>query len=365
VVGLAGDSNSRIASGRRGGPCLAPPVGPSAAALVDALTEPTSVILSVLQSGSLRDYAGRPTIRFGWIALDWLDRSIQWLDEHGTHPYWLVEEFERDEFRARFARTCDRIASHRIVIQEASVSMRTLFFRPFAVFAGVCVSAALSMPASALQAQTRSSTPADAPGKPATGLAGTWQSANTLVEITTDGTLLVGEVLYRYTVQGDTLTLIGVDGSVPVPFQLNGDRLTVSLNGQITVMQRVVPGQTAPGSAGGTAPAELAGKWCYFSNVNATSGGGSMSDECFTMGANGTYSYHRESSMSGTYGSTASAQNDGGTWELNGDRLTVNSRSAGTSVYTLVKKNHPKNHDPMLCLDGRCFVTYGPKPPWR
>jgi hypothetical protein len=45
--------------------------------------------------------------------------------------------------------------------------------------------------------------------------------------------------------------------------------------------------------------------------------------------------------------------------------LTVNSRTAGTNSYTLVRKNHPKNNDPMLCLDGRCFVTYGPKPPWR
>lgn len=247
--------------------------------------------------------------------------------------------------------------------------VRVVKARPAAVCAAICVIAGLLVAAPALWAQTRGAAPPASGAKAAAGLVGKWQSPDSVVEIKADGTLLIDQVPYRYTVQGNVLTLIGIDGSVPIPFQLAGDRLTVSLNGQLVAMQRVVAGAAAPGASGGATAAELSGKWCYISNFTANNGGGLMSDECFTISPNGTYSYHRESSMSayapGAYGATASSQNDAGTWSLQGNRLTVNSRSAGTSVYTLEKKNHPKNRDPMLCLDGRCFVTYGPKAPWR
>jgi hypothetical protein len=254
------------------------------------------------------------------------------------------------------------------------VNVRAIARLLSAISGAVVLSGGLWMSASALEARAGRQTAPQAPVKPASTLVGTWQSPDSVVEIKADGTLLINQVPYRYTVQGNVLTLIGVDGSVPLPFSLAGDRLTVAINGQLTVLQRIVagqntPGATAAGAGSATTPAELAGKWCYFANFNANTGGGSMTDECFTINANGTYSYHREASMSanapGIYGGTASAQNDAGTWSLNGNRLTVNSRAAGTSTYTLEKKNHPKNHDSMLCLDGRCFVTYGPKPPWK
>jgi hypothetical protein len=29
------------------------------------------------------------------------------------------------------------------------------------------------------------------------------------------------------------------------------------------------------------------------------------------------------------------------------------------------KRNHPKNkRDPMICLNGECYVTFSNKPPW-
>jgi hypothetical protein len=119
----------------------------------------------------------------------------------------------------------------------------------------------------------------------------------------------------------------------------------------------------------GNEPGELVGKWCYFANFNAVSGGGRMTDECFTVYPNGTYEYHRETSASAyapnVFGSTVSTQNDSGMWKLSGTTLTVISRTQGTLNYTLEKRNHPKTNDPMLCLDSRCFVTYSPKPPWR
>ncbi len=201
-------------------------------------------------------------------------------------------------------------------------------------------------------------------------LVGRWQGEESVLQINADGTLLIDQTRYRYTVAGNEITLIGYDGSMQVPFKLEGDRLTVLFAGQVVTMQRVAAGADPGGRAAGTnVPVELSGKWCYFSNFNATSGGGSMTDECFTIYANGRYQYHRESSMSvyasGAYGSQASSQDDSGTWSLQGSTLKVNSRTQGPVSYNLVKRNHPKNNDPMLCIDGRCFVTYGPKPPWR
>lgn len=201
------------------------------------------------------------------------------------------------------------------------------------------------------------------------GLVGKWQGPQGIVQINEDGSMIIQGTNYRYTVQGNTLTLIASDGILPVPFELSGDRLTVTIGGQSQTLQRVPADSSGSSTNQAGVAAELAGKWCYFSNFNANTGGGSMTDECFTLYPNGTYQYHREGSISayapGIYGATASQTDDSGTWSLSGSTLTAVSRTQGTSTYTLVKRNHPKTNDPMLCLDGRCFVTYGPKPPWR
>lgn len=249
------------------------------------------------------------------------------------------------------------------------------------VFSVVCVGMAGAQPAAKL-VDTRQAEEAfagaSAAGAPAAqqrdgraraegGLVGRWQGPESVIQINADGTLLIGQIPYRYTVQDSTLTLIGFDGTLPMPFLLQGDTLTVSINGQQAVLQRIAGAAASGASApGGGTPGELAGKWCYMSNVSGTSGGGRMSDECFTIYADGTYQYHQETSSSGSYGSSASQQDDSGTWSLRGNTLAVVSRTQGATSYTLEKRNHPKNtNDPMLCLDGRCYVTYGPKPPWR
>ena len=94
-----------------------------------------------------------------------------------------------------------------------------------------------------------------------------------------------------------------------------------------------------------------------------------MTDECFTLFPNGTYQYHREASISayapGIHGGTASQTDDTGTWRVNGSTVIVNSRNQGAATYSLEKRNHTKTGDPMVCLDGRCYVTYYQKPPWR
>lgn len=245
------------------------------------------------------------------------------------------------------------------------------------------VAMVVSLPALAPSALAQGSTAgkpaASATPKPqsarASTLVGTWQGSDGIVKVNADGTLAIADgTRYRYTIQGNMLVLTGADGVTVVPFELKGDVLTVLVNGQLQTLQRVRADASDTRATGGTTPqgataAELAGKWCYFANFNANSGGGRMTDECFTIYANGTYQYHRETSASayapGIYGSTASQTDDSGTWTLAGNTLTVVSRTQGTASYTLEKKNHPKTRDPMLCLDGRCFVTYGPKPPWR
>jgi hypothetical protein len=207
--------------------------------------------------------------------------------------------------------------------------------------------------------------PAQGQGAPS-GIVGRWQSPDSEVNINADGTLTIDGTPFRYAIAGKVFTLIGADGSLPMPFELTADRLTVVMNGETIVLQRRAAGTSGtPGAGGATGGQELVGKWCYVSSMTAVSGGGRMSDECFTVHANGTYQYYAETSSSGPNGSAVSQQSDGGTWSLNDSSLIVNSRSQGRSVYTLTKRNHPRTNDPMVCLDGRCFVTYGPKPPWR
>jgi hypothetical protein len=113
----------------------------------------------------------------------------------------------------------------------------------------------------------------------------------------------------------------------------------------------------------GAHPAELAGKWCYMSNVTANDGG-RISSTCFTLYPNGTYEYYSETNSSNPYGGTASQSSDSGTWSVSGGTLIANSRSRGRQVYTLEKRNHPKTGDPMLMVDGDAFVTYTQRRPW-
>jgi hypothetical protein len=85
--------------------------------------------------------------------------------------------------------------------------------------------------------------------------------------------------------------------------------------------------------------------------------------------ADGTYAYQHEGSMSanapGMWGGTASQSSDAGRWNVSGNQLTAQSQRGTVNTYTLEKRNHPKNkRDPMICLNGECYVTYYNKPAW-
>ena len=206
--------------------------------------------------------------------------------------------------------------------------------------------------------------PAARPAKPAaacTTVVGTWRGPDGLITLGEDGSTTIGGVKYRYTADASAITLTGADGVFRVPYRLSGGTLTVALNGQPTTL--VCASQKDGGGAFN--PLELAGKWCRLTNFNATSGGGRMSSACFTLKPDGTYQYSAETSNSNPYGSSVTSENDYGTWTATATTITSHSRARGaTTTYTLEKRNHPKNHDPMLVLDGQAYVTYGPRAPW-
>ena len=60
-------------------------------------------IVTSWQSGSVRFYAGRPTL--AWDGLDpaWLDRAVAFARAGGLEPYLLFERWEERLFRERFA----------------------------------------------------------------------------------------------------------------------------------------------------------------------------------------------------------------------------------------------------------------------
>jgi hypothetical protein len=201
------------------------------------------------------------------------------------------------------------------------------------------------------------------PQKPSGGLVGHWKSSEATVHIKDDGTLLLNGSPFRYVVKGKNIIIGNEEGMLQFPFELSGDTLNVQVDGRTVVYRRLSEDDAQSSASSGSNPQELVGKWCYMSNVNA-SGGGRMSNRCFTLYENGTYEFYGETSSSGPIASSASQESDSGTWSVSGGTITAHSRSRGTLVFPLEKRNHPKTGDPMLVLDGDAYVTYSPRQPW-
>jgi hypothetical protein len=66
-------------------------------------TDPNAVIFSMQHSGSLRLYAGRLTLRWDLLDPTWLDRAVAHLQSIGRRPYFVLEDYEVEEFKSRFA----------------------------------------------------------------------------------------------------------------------------------------------------------------------------------------------------------------------------------------------------------------------
>ena len=66
-------------------------------------TPPNAIFFSMQESGSLRLYARRWTLRYDWLPPNRLDQALAVLRARGLHPYFLLEGWEVPVFRKRFA----------------------------------------------------------------------------------------------------------------------------------------------------------------------------------------------------------------------------------------------------------------------
>jgi hypothetical protein len=217
---------------------------------------------------------------------------------------------------------------------------------------------------------------ADTPPKNKTGsatsssLIGTWSNYGETIAFDSNGQCTYLGQTYPYSVAGNNITLQTAQGNVVMEFNVNADRLMLTVNGKSLSYTKGKPGSsTATKSSGGSGKLDqsLVGKWCYV-NVTSTNSGGTSTDQCITINGDGTYQYYSERSMSANTNSfssgTASQNSDSGTWWMEGDRIYYNSQAQGQGSYQLIKRNHPKTGDPMIVLDGTSYVTFFQKSPW-
>jgi len=65
----------------------------------------SAVLLSMQESGPLRLYGSRTTLRFDQLDPRGLDEAVAFLDRTGQRPYFVLEAWEEPQFRDRFARS--------------------------------------------------------------------------------------------------------------------------------------------------------------------------------------------------------------------------------------------------------------------
>jgi hypothetical protein len=75
----------------------------AAGAFASANLPAGAVLVSLQESGALRLYGGRATIRFDYIDSRGLDAAVEFLDRSGRQPYFALESWEEDQFKDRFA----------------------------------------------------------------------------------------------------------------------------------------------------------------------------------------------------------------------------------------------------------------------
>lgn len=224
--------------------------------------------------------------------------------------------------------------------------------------------------------------PSDNPSKSpnltsSSAIAGTWSGNGETMVFQTNGQGSLNNIPFSYTTSGNTLNITGSGGTSQMQFSVSGNYLTLSGNGTTVMLQKgtaysnTKPAQSGGGyqqnSTGGI-DQSLVGKWCYVSSLNNPSATSSYS-RCIVINGNGTYEYYAEGSISGYggggYGGSSSQSSDRGTWRLAGNQIQVQSQAEGYKVYSFEKRNHPKNGEPMIIIDGDPYVTYYQKAPWR
>ena len=204
--------------------------------------------------------------------------------------------------------------------------------------------------------------------KPAAALVGSWSGNGETIQFNADGTCQYLGQTFGYETTSTQLSLVTSQGKLVMNYLLSGNQLTLSANGRQIIYTKGTSAANQSTTAAGAVAQELVGKWCYV-DVNNYSNGGSSSSNCITLHPDGTFEYYGESSRRVNTpdfsGGTNSQSSDRGTWWVQGDRIFYNSQSRGQGSYQLQKRNHPKNGDPMIVLDGETYVTFYNKAPWR
>jgi hypothetical protein len=70
---------------------------------VERVLPQNAVLVSVIQSGSIRLYGHRTTVRWDQLTAEQFDGALRTLRKSGYAPYILLEDWEEPEFRSRFA----------------------------------------------------------------------------------------------------------------------------------------------------------------------------------------------------------------------------------------------------------------------
>ena len=203
-------------------------------------------------------------------------------------------------------------------------------------------------------------------------LIGSWSNYGEAMEFKANGQCVYLGQTFPYSVSGNHIILQTAQGNVIMAYVINGSQLNLTVNGKNLIYNKGKANAAAPNqpnASGNNSKLDLSlvGKWCYI-NVTTTGSGGSSTDACIVLNEDGTYTYQSERTMSasgeGFSAGTGSQSSDAGTWWIEGDRIYYNSQTKGQGSYQLVKRNHPKNNDPMIVLDGTAYVTFYQKPPW-
>ena len=210
-------------------------------------------------------------------------------------------------------------------------------------------------------------------------IVGTWSGNGETMVFQAGGQGSYNGVGFQYNTSGNNVSIIGAADTTTLQYSVNGNYLTLSGNGTTAILQKgTTNGATAGGygqasagntvGGGGSIDQSIVGKWCW-ANTSSTYSSSYNSTKCIVINGNGTYEYYAEGSISGYggggYGGSSSQSYDRGTWKLEGNRIHVQSQKEGYKVYSFEKRNHPKNGDPMIVIDGDTYVTYYQKAPWR
>lgn len=137
-------------------------------------------------------------------------------------------------------------------------------------------------------------------------------------------------------------------------------RVVASMLGSLRT-QKGAAGQESGAAAAAQA---LAGQWVFFSSFTANNGGGSSNQAVVTLRADGTYDYNAENCSTNPFGAAWGDARSTGTFVVRGDTIVFTPRGEEPVSYRLEKRNHPKNNDPMIVLDGKTFVTATQRRPW-